>query len=323
MALEDAKHQVDTAFTRETLRGPSFENTFGGANSFLRRKYSKDLEGVDIAVTGIPFDHSVTNRPGTRLGPRAIREASALQAFDPPYGWGYDALRELTIVDYGDLAFDYARISDFPDTLTQHIRGILNAGAASITLGGDHYISFPILKAYAEKYGPVSLLQFDAHTDTWADDDMDRIDHGTMFYKAVKLGLVDPATSVQVGIRTENPDTLGFNIIDAREVHETGPVAVASKIRSILGDNPVYLSFDIDGLDPAFAPGTGTPVWGGLTSGQASIILRDLAGINLVGGDIVEVSPPYDTTGATAIAGAHVATELICLWGWTRRRATP
>ena len=323
MALEDAKHQVDTAFTRETLRGPSFENTFGGANSFLRRKYSKDLEGVDIAVTGIPFDHSVTNRPGTRLGPRAIREASALQAFDPPYGWGYDALRELTIVDYGDLAFDYARISDFPDTLTQHIRGILNAGAASITLGGDHYISFPILKAYAEKYGPVSLLQFDAHTDTWADDDMDRIDHGTMFYKAVKLGLVDPATSVQVGIRTENPDTLGFNIIDAREVHETGPVAVASKIRSILGDKPVYLSFDIDGLDPAFAPGTGTPVWGGLTSGQASIILRDLAGINLVGGDIVEVSPPYDTTGATAIAGAHVATELICLWGWTRRRATP
>ena len=323
MALEDAKHQVDTAFTRETLRGPSFENTFGGANSFLRRKYSKDLEGVDIAVTGIPFDHSVTNRPGTRLCPRAIREASALQAFDPPYGWGYDALRELTIVDYGDLAFDYARISDFPDTLTQHIRGILNAGAASITLGGDHYISFPILKAYAEKYGPVSLLQFDAHTDTWADDDMDRIDHGTMFYKAVKLGLVDPATSVQVGIRTENPDTLGFNIIDAREVHETGPVAVARKIRSILGDNPVYLSFDIDGLDPAFAPGTGTPVWGGLTSGQASIILRDLAGINLVGGDIVEVSPPYDTTGATAIAGAHVATELICLWGWTRRRATP
>ena len=278
---------------------------------------------MDIAVTGIPFDHSVTNRPGTRLGPRAIREASALQAFDPPYGWGYDALRELTIVDYGDLAFDYARISDFPDTLTQHIRGILNAGAASITLGGDHYISFPILKAYAEKYGPVSLLQFDAHTDTWADDDMDRIDHGTMFYKAVKLGLVDPATSVQVGIRTENPDTLGFNIIDAREVHETGPVAVARKIRSILGDNPVYLSFDIDGLDPAFAPGTGTPVWGGLTSGQASIILRDLAGINLVGGDIVEVSPPYDTTGATAIAGAHVATELICLWGWTRRRATP
>ncbi|SFM23637.1 agmatinase [Shimia aestuarii] len=320
MALEDAKHQVDTAFTRENLRGASFENTFGGANSFLRRKYTKDLEGVDIAVTGVPFDHSVTNRPGTRLGPRAIREASALQAFDPPYGWDYDALEELLIVDYGDLAFDYARVSDFPDTLTNHIRGILEGGAASITLGGDHYISFPILKAYAEKYGPLSLLQFDAHTDTWQDDDMDRIDHGTMFYKAVKLGLIDPKRSVQVGIRTQNPDTLGINIIDAREVHETGPAAVARKIKSILGDNPTYLSFDIDGLDPAFAPGTGTPVWGGLTSGQASIILRDIAGINLVGGDIVEVSPPYDTTGATAIAGAHVATEMICLWGWTRRK---
>ncbi|MBE1293590.1 MAG: agmatinase [Rhodobacteraceae bacterium] len=319
MALEDAKTQVDMAFTRDDPRGLSFENTFGGATSFLRRRYSKDLTGVDIAITGIPFDQAVTNRPGTRLGPRAIREASAIQAFDPPYGWGYDPLSELNIVDYGDVAFDYARVADFPEALTNHIRGILAGGAASIALGGDHYITYPILKAYAEKFGPLSLLQFDAHTDTWADDEPNRIDHGTMFYKAVKDGLIDPKRSVQVGIRTENPDTLGFNIIDAREVHETGPVAVAQKIRDILGDHPTYLTFDIDGLDPAFAPGTGTPVWGGLTSGQASIILRDIAGINLVGGDVVEVSPPFDTTGATAVAGAHIALELICLWGWTRR----
>ncbi|WP_412555092.1 agmatinase [Shimia sp. MIT1388] len=319
MALEDAKTQVDMAFTRDDPRGLSFENTFGGATSFLRRRYSKDLTGVDIAVTGIPFDQAVTNRPGTRLGPRAIREASAIQAFDPPYGWGYDPMSELNIVDYGDVAFDYARVADFPEALTNHIRGILAGGAASIALGGDHYITYPILKAYAEKFGPLSLLQFDAHTDTWADDEPNRIDHGTMFYKAVKDGLIDPKRSVQVGIRTENPDTLGFNIIDAREVHETGPVAVAQKIREILGDHPTYLTFDIDGLDPAFAPGTGTPVWGGLTSGQASIILRDIAGINLVGGDVVEVSPPFDTTGATAVAGAHIALELICLWGWTRR----
>lgn len=319
MALEDAKTQVDMAFTRDDPRGLSFENTFGGATSFLRRRYSKDLTGVDIAITGIPFDQAVTNRPGTRLGPRAIREASAIQAFDPPYGWGYDPLSELNIVDYGDVAFDYARVADFPEALTNHIRGILAGGAASIALGGDHYITYPILKAYAEKFGPLSLLQFDAHTDTWADDEPNRIDHGTMFYKAVKDGLIDPKRSVQVGIRTENPDTLGFNIIDAREVHETGPVAVAQKIRDILGDHPTYLTFDIDGLDPAFAPGTGTPVWGGLTSGQASIILRDIAGINLVGGDVVEVSPPFDTTGATAVAGAHIDLELICLWGWTRR----
>jgi agmatinase len=320
MALEDAKNQVDQGFTRDSLTGPSFENTFGGALSFLRRKYTKDLTGVDIAVTGVPFDQAVTNRPGTRLGPRAIREASSLQAPDAPYGWPYDALSELAIVDYGDMAFDYAAIPEFPATLTAHIRGILQAGAASVVLGGDHYISFPILKAYAEKYGPLSLLQFDAHTDTWPDDDMDRVDHGTMFYKAVKSGLVDPARSVQVGIRTTNTDTLGVNIIDAREVHEAGPVATAQKIKDILGDNPVYLSFDIDGLDPAYAPGTGTPVWGGLTSAQVAIIMRDLAGINIKGGDVVEVSPPFDTTGATAIAGAHVATEIICLLGWNMRK---
>jgi len=316
MALEDAKHQVDQAFTRESLRGVTHENTFGGATSFLRRRYTKDLGGVDIAVTGVPFDQAVTNRPGTRLGPRAIREASALQAPDAPYGWPYDALSDLAIVDYGDLAFDYASIPTFPAALKAHIAGILDAGVASVVLGGDHYISFPILQAYAEKYGPLSLLQFDAHTDTWPDDDMDRVDHGTMFYKAVKMGLVDPGRSVQVGIRTSNADTLGVNIIDAREVHEAGPVATALKIKNILGDYPTYLTFDIDGLDPAYAPGTGTPVWGGLTSAQASIILRDLAGINIKGGDVVEVSPPFDTTGATAIAGAHVAMEIICLLGW-------
>ncbi len=316
MALEDAKTQVDHAFTREDLRGPSFENTFGGATSFLRRRYTKDLTGVDIAVTGIPFDQAVTNRPGTRLGPRAIREASALQSPDEPYGWPHAPLSNLAIVDYGDVAFDYANIPAFPDAVTNHIRGILAAGAASVTLGGDHYISFPILKAYAEKFGPVSLLQFDAHTDTWPDDDLSRVDHGTMFYKAVKAGIVDPAHSVQVGIRTTNEDTLGVNIIDAPAVHAEGPEAVAERIRDILGDRPVYLSFDIDALDPAFAPGTGTPVWGGLASWQAARILREIAGINIKGGDVVEVSPPFDTSGATAIAGAHVATEIICLLGW-------
>jgi agmatinase len=318
MALEDAKTMIDHAFTREDMKGLSYELTFAGATSFLRRRYTKDLTGVDIAVTGVPFDQAVTNRPGTRLGPRAIREASSLQAPDEPYGWPHRPLSNLNIVDYGDVAFDYANIPAFPDTVTDHIRGILNAGVASVVLGGDHYISFPILKAYAEKYGPISLLQFDAHTDTWADDDMSRVDHGTMFYKAVKSGIVDPARSVQVGIRTSNDDTLGVNIIDAPTVHEIGPVETARRIKEILGDHPVYLSFDIDGLDPAYAPGTGTPVWGGLTSAQASRILRELAGINIKGGDIVEVSPPFDTTGATAIAGAHVATEIICLLGWNK-----
>ena len=315
MALEDAKNEIDSAITRKGYRGLSYELTFAGVTSFLRRTYSKDLTGVDVAVTGVPFDQAVTNRPGTRLGPRAIREASSLQAPDAPYGWDFDPLSEMNVADYGDLAYDYADVASFPSTLTSHIKTILDAGAASLVLGGDHYISFPILKAYAEKYGPLSLLQFDAHSDTWADDDMDRIDHGTMFYKTVKSGIVDPKRSVQVGIRTSNPDTLGVHIIDAPSVHERSPADVVAEIKSVIGDHPTYLTFDIDCLDPAYAPGTGTPVSGGLSSAQALGLLRKLAGINLVGMDVVEVSPPFDTTGATAIAGAHVATELLCLYG--------
>lgn len=320
MALEDAKNEVDTAFTRKGLRGLAFENAFGGATSFLRRRYTKDLTGVDLAITGVPFDQAVTHRTGTRFGPRAIREASALQPYDPPHGWGTNPLENLSIVDYGDLAFDYAKVADFPDRLTDHIRTILAAGAGSITLGGDHYITYPILKAYAETFGPLSVVHFDAHSDLWQDDDFTRIDHGTMMYKAVKSGLVDPARSVQIGIRTNCDDYLGMNVIDARACHESGVAAVVERVKAIVGAHPVYLTFDIDALDPACAPGTGTPVWGGLHSWQAAAMLRDLAGINLVGGDVVEVSPPYDTTGATAIAGAHVAHELICLYHWARTR---
>ena len=319
MALEDAKTQVDQAFMRDDLRGLSYENAFGGATSFLRRRYTKDLSGVDLAVTGVPFDQAVTNRTGTRMGPRAIREASTLQPYDPPYGWGFDPLGEFAVADYGDMAFDYAKVADFPAALQAHAAGILAQGAGMITLGGDHFITLPILKAHVEKYGPLRVIQFDAHSDLWRDDDMDRIDHGTFMYKAVKLGLVVAANSVQIGIRTECDDYCGMNFIDAREVHESGAAAVAAKARGIVGDAPCYVTFDIDCLDPAFAPGTGTPVWGGLSSGQAAIILRDLAGINMVGGDVVEVSPPFDPSGVTAVAGAHVATELICLWAWTRR----
>ena len=314
MALKDAAHDVDAAFTRDGTRGMSFENAFSGAASFLRRSYTKDLTGVDLAITGIPFDQAVTHRPGTRFGPRAIREASSLQAMDAPYGWGFNPMDDFSIVDYGDLAFDYADIPSFPKAVTEHISTILRAGAGSLVLGGDHYISFPILRAYVDKFGPLSLLQFDAHSDTWPDDDMSRVDHGTMFYKAVKEGLIDPARSVQVGIRTHCEDYMGVNVIDAPEVHAEGVPATLAKIKSILGDYQTYLTFDIDCLDPAYAPGTGTPVSGGLSAAQALALLRGLKGLNMVGGDVVEVSPPYDTTGATAIAGAHVATELMCLY---------
>ncbi|SLN18249.1 agmatinase [Roseisalinus antarcticus] len=317
MALTDAHHQVDTAFTRDDPRGASHENTFAGATSFLRRRYTKDLADADLAVTGVAFDQAVTNRPGTRLGPRAIREASALQTTDPPQGWGFQPM-DFTIVDYGDVAFDYADVAATPARIEAHLAGIIAHDIPAVTLGGDHFITLPILRAFAAKFGPMSVIQFDAHSDLWPDDDMARIDHGTFMYKAVKLGLVDPARSVQVGIRTVCEDVLGFHQIDARSVHERGPDWTASTISQIVGGAACYLTFDIDALDPAFAPGTGTPVWGGLASWQAAAILRDLAGINLKGGDVVEVSPPFDPAGITAIAGAHVAMELCCLGLWHR-----
>jgi len=300
MSLEDAKKEIDRAFTGGP-RGLAYENAFAGATSFLRRRYTKDLDGVDLAITGVPFDQAVTNRTGA-------------------YGWdGFDPLSEFSIVDYGDLAFDYAHTPSFPAALEAHIATILGHGPGTVALGGDHFMTLPILRAYAAKYGPMSVIQFDAHSDLWPDDDMDRIDHGTFMYKAVKQGIVDPARSVQIGIRTECDDYLGMPYIDARTCHEKGSAYVVDQVKERVGQHPTYVTFDIDALDPAFAPGTGTPVWGGLASWQAAAILRDLAGINMVGGDVVEVSPAYDTTGATAIAGAHVAMELCCLALWNKR----
>ena len=313
MALEDAKSQIDHAFTRSDLRGHSFENVFAGAPSFLRRKYGKDLAGVDIAVTGIPFDQAVTNRPGTRLGPRAIREASLLQPCDAPFGWGFDPLCDNAILDYGDMAFDYAQPGQVPDRVAAHVGGILGQGAACLALGGDHSITHGALRAHAARHGTLGYIQFDAHSDSWPDDDPARVDHGTFVYKAIREGLIDPARSVQVGIRTDNPDPMGVLTLDAPKVHAQPIADTVAQIRARVGDGPVYLSFDIDGLDPAFAPGTGTPVWGGLASHQAEAILRGLKGLRIVGGDVVEVSPPYDHAGITAVAGAHVGMAILCL----------
>ncbi|MEL6572659.1 MAG: agmatinase [Pseudomonadota bacterium] len=319
MSLSGAKGEIDRAFDGDA-RGLAFENAFAGAMSFLRRRYTKDLTGVDLVVTGIPFDQAVTHRSGARMGPRAIREASCLQPFDPPYGWnGFDPLSEFTIADYGDVAFDYAHTPSFPGLVTDHIAHILAAGVGTVGFGGDHFVTLPILRAYAANYGPMSVVQFDAHSDLWPDDDPDRIDHGTFMYKAVKEGIVDVTRSLQVGIRTECADYLGMPYIDARTCHEKGVGFVVDTIKSRVGNHPTYITFDIDGLDPAFAPGTGTPVWGGLASWQVAAILRDLAGINLVGGDVVEVAPAYDMTGATAVAAAHVAMELCCLALWNKR----
>jgi agmatinase len=183
-----------------------------------------------------------------------------------------------------------------------------------LALGGDHFVAYPLLKAHVRKHGgPISLLHFDAHSDTWADED-GRIDHGTMFFHAAKEGLVDPGASVQIGLRTTNSDTLGFNVLDALWVHANGIPATIAAARDVVGDNPVYLTFDIDCLDPSYAPGTGTPVCGGLTSHQAMAILRGMTGINLIGMDIVEVAPAYDVGEITALAAAHLAMEMLYLY---------
>ena len=304
----------DYALTREDLKGTTPEPTFAGVTSFMRRKYTRDLEGVDVAVTGIPFDTATTNRPGARFGPRSIRAASSIMAWERPYGMRFDPFDELAVVDYGDCFFDHGDPTAVPDRIEAHAKTILDGGAAVLSLGGDHFVSYPLLKAHAATHGkPLSLLHFDAHSDTWADEN-DRIDHGTMFFWAARYGIVDPATSVQVGLRTTNPDTLGFNIIDGPAVHEGGTAAAIETIRKVLGDRPVYLTFDIDCLDPSVAPGTGTPVCGGLSSHQALTILRGLAGINVVGMDVVEVAPQYDVGEITSLAAAHIAMEMLYLY---------
>ena len=320
MALEDARTEVDSAFTRKGQRGLSFENAFGGATSFLRRSYTKDLTGVDLAITGVPFDQAVTHRTGTRFGPRAIREASTLQPYDPPFGWPTNPLEDLNIVDYGDVAFDHGRPAEIPGIIEDTARRILATDTALLSLGGDHFIAYPLLRAHVEKHGPLSLVHFDAHSDTWGEDGEDgRVDHGTMFYHATREGLVDPARSVQIGLRTTNDDPLGFNIIDARQACSQSAADIARQIHTIVGKNKVYLTFDIDCLDPAFAPGTGTPVCGGLSPRQALDILWGMRGLQVVGADLVEVAPAYDIAEITALAGAHLALEFICLMAHWKR----
>ncbi len=308
------RNDNDYAITRDSLYGTTPEPTYAGITSFMRRKYTKDLAGVDVAVTGVPLDTATTNRPGARFGPRAIRAASSIMAWERPYGMDFDPFDRLAVADVGDCLFDFGRPENVPDEIERHARQIIDQGPALLALGGDHFIAYPLLKAHAKKHGaPLSLLHFDAHSDTWADKN-DRIDHGTMFYWATRNGLVDPASSVQIGLRTRNPDTLGFNIIDAPWVHEHGVAAVVEKTRDCLGEGPVYLTFDIDCLDPSVAPGTGTPVCGGLSSHQAMSILRGLAGIDVVGMDIVEVAPAYDVGEITALAAAHLAMEMLYLY---------
>ncbi len=304
---------TDLAFTREELRGTLIEPTYSGALSFLRRRYTRDLSGVDVAVVGAPFDLATTGRPGARFGPRAVREASAMLAWSSPYAWDFDPCERLAVIDYGDIWFDPGRPHEVPEILATAYAPILDAGALPLTLGGDHFVSFPVLQALSKRLGgPLSLIHFDAHSDTW-DDENGRIDHGTMFFHAAQMGYVDPASSIQLGIRTRNPETQGFEVWDARRLHREGSEAAIAAVHARIGKRPCYVSFDIDFLDPSCAPGTGTPVAGGFTTHQALELIRGLAGLDVRGADVVEVAPAYDHAGITALAAASLAHELLCV----------
>jgi agmatinase len=274
---------------------------------------------VDVAVTGLPLDIATTFRPGARLGPAAVRAAS-VQLNEKLHPWGFGPCEYLSVVDYGDCAIDHHRPASVVESIQAHARRILGGGAIPLGLGGDHFVTYPLLRAQVERLGrPLSLVHFDAHCDTWPDDSPDSLNHGTMFYKAIQEGLIDPKRSVQIGIRTWNDDFMGMHVLGADWVHGHGTQAVAERILNIVGSEAAYLTFDIDCLDPAFAPGTGTPVPGGLSSAQALDILRRLVPLKLVGMDVVEVAPAYDHAEITALAAAHIATEMLCLLAAQRR----
>jgi len=302
----------DQAFRSPQLAGRDLEMTFGGAVSFLRRNYTRDLSQADIAVTGIPFDMATSNRPGARFGPRGVRAASVGLAELLAYPWGFDPFETVGVADYGDCFIDYGHPEQAPARIEAHAKEILDTDTMMLSIGGDHYVTYPLLRAHAQKFGPLSLIHFDAHCDTW-DDDPGRLDHGSMFLRALREGIIVPERSVQIGLRTYNSETYGFTILGAPWVHREGIPAVLDVVRDVVGDNTAYLTFDIDCLDPAFAPGTGTPVSGGLSTAQGLEAIRGMGEFNIVGMDVVEVAPIYDVSEITALAGATLLHDFICV----------
>ena len=309
MTSDSDRPPVDNAFLGP-LKGGASDATFAGALSFMRRRYSRELAGVDAAILGIPFDAATSNRPGARFGPQAIRRASAIFDGDPQYPLGRDPFDALAVIDYGDCVIDHGHVDRVPEAIEREARRIVDAGVHCIGLGGDHFVTLPLLRAHAAIHGPMALVQFDAHQDTWADDGS-KISHGTFVGRAVREGLIDPERSIQIGIRTCAPEDFGIAILDAYGVHVAGVAATVDAVRQRVGDGAAYLTFDIDALDPAFAPGTGTPVAGGLSSAQALMILNGLGMVDWRGMDVVEVAPAYDHADITAIAAATVVQHYI------------
>lgn len=300
---------IDHAFTGDR-RGAAQDPTYAGALSFMRRRYSKDVSGCDLVIWGVPFDLAVSNRPGTRFGPQALRRASAIFDGDAQYPSRIDPFERLTAVDYGDCLLPRGDLQGCARAIEHEAAGILASGAHLVTLGGDHFITLPLLRAHVARHGRLALVQFDAHQDTW-DDGVGAISHGSFVLEAVREGLIDTDRSIQIGLRTVAPRDCGLEVLDAYGAHELGVAGTIARIKERVGAGPAYLTFDIDAIDPAFAPGTGTPVAGGLTSDQALRMVWGIRDLDFRGMDIVEVSPPYDHADATAIAGSAVAQHYI------------
>ena len=294
---------------------------YAGIATFARSPYCPQPTAADVAILGVPYDSSTSYRSGARFGPRAIREQSLLL-------WGYNnalkvkPLERLRVVDAGDVDVVPPSIIDTHAAIAARIGHWLQAGAQVITLGGDHSLSLPALRAHAQKHGPVALVHFDAHPDTWDSEyPGQKYSHGTPFIRAIEEGLVDTAAYVQLGIRgpTAGPGDyedalrLGAKMITLDDFRGIGLAAALQQIHEAVGTRPTYVTLDIDCVDPAFAPGTGTPEVGGLTSWEILQLVRGLVGLNLVGADVVEVAPAYDQAGITAILAANLAFELLSL----------
>jgi agmatinase len=306
------------------LYGPSDSKVsprFSGIRTYARLPHvTESLEGVDAAVVGIPFDTGGTYRVGARFGPEHIRSASALMR---PYhsGSGVAIFDRLSVVDYGDLPVVPGFIEESQHRITAALTEVLRAGVIPIDLGGDHSIALPELRAIADVHGKVGLIQLDSHSDTSAEYFEQPHTHGTPFYHAVKEGLIDTSRSIQVGLRGPIysdrdyaiPREMGIEVITAVEAHDLGMEAVARRIVSRAGEGKVFFSFDIDFIDPAYAPATGTPEIGGFTTWEAQSLIRRLAGLNYVAFDVVEVIPAYDVADNTSFVAANVVYEFLAL----------
>ncbi len=293
---------------------------FAGFATFARLPRIDQVTHADIAVVGVPFDSGVSYRPGARFGPAAVREASRLLR---PYHPDLDVspFAEKQVVDAGDIAVNPFNIGEAIETLQQEAEALQANGTRLVTVGGDHTIALPLLRAAAKQHGPVALLHFDAHLDTWDTYFGEPYTHGTPFRRASEEGILDTSALSHVGTRgplygkrdLEEDRRLGFGIVTSGDVLRRGVAETVDALRQRIGDRPLYVSVDIDVLDPAHAPGTGTPEAGGMTSRELLEILRGLRDLNLVGADVVELAPAYDHAEITAIAASHVAYDLVSL----------